>query len=119
MPSRLPRVNVTVSEEQHGLLQELAKLQGGSAAGYLRQMLDQATPLLRAIVPALRMAAEEMDTKKADATMQLNELLSAMQTAGVNPQLGLLDEPSSTSALSGAERSDREERGRDEKGRAR
>lgn len=84
MPSALPRVNVTVTEEQHALLLELARLNGGSAAGYLRQMLDKATPLLRATVPGLRMAAEEMNTTKEEATAQLRKMLEAISAAGVD-----------------------------------
>ena len=92
MANRGPRVNVTVTEEQHALLLELAKLNGGSAAGLLRQMLDQATPLLRATVPALRMAAEEMNTTRAEAESQLQKMLSALRDVGVDAgQLDLLD----------------------------
>jgi hypothetical protein len=91
MPSKLPRVNVTVTEEQHALLLELARLNGGSAAGYLRQMLDKATPLLRATVPALRMAAEEMNTTKEEAGTQLRKLLEAISSVGVDVPSDLFD----------------------------
>ena len=91
MPSKLPRVNVTVTEEQHALLLELAALNGGSAAGYLRLMLDQATPLLRATVPSLRMASQEMAATREDAAAQLKQLLEAMATAGVNADANQLD----------------------------
>lgn len=104
MPSKLPRVNVTVTEEQHALLLELAALNGGSAAGYLRQMLDQATPLLRAVLPAIRSATEEMNT----AQDSLNTILRAAQEAGLRvEQPDLLD-----SANSGAPRTERSEGGR-------
>ena len=91
MPTRLPRVNVTVTEEQHALLLELAELNGGSAAGYLRQMLDQATPLIRATVPALRMAADEMNTTRQAASEQLEALLDAIRQSGAGIQPDLLD----------------------------
>jgi hypothetical protein len=84
-------VNVTVTEEQHALLLELAALNGGSAAGYLRQMLDKATPLLRATVPALRMAAEEMNTTKEEAGIQLRKLLEAISSVGVDVPADLFD----------------------------
>lgn len=92
MPTKLPRINVTVSEEQHGLLLELAALNGGSAAGYLRLMLDQATPLLRATVPALRMAAEEMDATKQEAGAQLRNMLEAIAQVGVDVPPDLFDQ---------------------------
>ena len=91
MAKRGPRVNVTVTDEQHALLIELAELNGGSAAGYLRQMLDQATPLLRATVPALRMAAQEMNTTREQARTALDDLLGAMKGVGVDVHPDLLD----------------------------
>ena len=91
MPTQKPRLNVTVTPEQHALLRELAELNGGSAAGYLRQMLDQATPLLRATVPALRMAAQEMNTTREQASDALGSLLGAISQAGVSTQPDLLD----------------------------
>ena len=95
MPTKLPRLNVTVSEEQHALLLELAALNGGSASGYLRLMLDRATPLLRATVPALLMASQEMAATREDAAAQLGQLLEAMSTAGVGidtDQLDIIDD---------------------------
>lgn len=82
MPTHKPRLNVTITEEQHALLLELAKLNGGSASGYLRAMLDQATPLLRATVPALRSAAEEMNITRQEAERQINEMLAALRSVG-------------------------------------
>lgn len=116
MPTKLPRLNVTVTEEQHALLLELAKLNGGSAASYMRQMLDAATPLLRATVPALRMAAEEMDATREDAEQQIGAILTALRGAGVNLQPDLLDEASTPAAAPAAQRSERSERGRGRRG---
>lgn len=59
MPTQLPRVNVTVTPEQHALLMELAASGGFSAAGFLRLVLDAATPFLREAVPAIRDAYED------------------------------------------------------------
>ena len=61
MPNKLPRINVTVTEEQKALLFELADLQGTSASGILRKMLDEATPLLRDSVPQLRKINQDQD----------------------------------------------------------
>lgn len=76
-----PRVNVTVTEEQHQLLLEIARLQGGSASGILRQHLDAATPLLRAALPMLRRAAEEAEISRAEAAELLSVPLQAMADA--------------------------------------
>lgn len=77
MPTQLPRVNVSVTPEQHALLLEMASLdKGRSASGFLREMLDQVTPLLRATVAAMRAAAQEQD----NAREQLAGMMAEMQT---------------------------------------
>lgn len=58
MPTKQPRVNVVVTEEQHDLLRELSALQERSAASIIREMLDSAMPMLRALVPIYRQAAD-------------------------------------------------------------
>jgi hypothetical protein len=90
MPTRNPRVNVVVTEEQHALLSELARLDPAtvrSASGFLREMLDQATPLLRITVPLMRAAAEEMDSARTQLKAPLKELLTELN------QMELLDRP--------------------------
>jgi hypothetical protein len=89
MPSRLPRVNVAVTREQHALLLELAKLQGGSAAGFLRSLLDRATPLLRMAVPLLRRAAQEHEIAEAEAKQLLASLSEQLEALSTPPQLEL------------------------------
>jgi len=81
VPSKNPRVNVTVTEEQHAMLLELAALQGGSASSFLRQQLDAATPLLRAALPLLRKAAEESAIPRAEAARLLAEPLRLLREA--------------------------------------
>ena len=92
MPTKLPRINVTVTEEQHALLLELATLQGGSASGFLRQYVDASTPLLRAAVPLLRRAAKETEVSKAEAARLLQEPLKRLQEMGVLEQMDLIDD---------------------------
>jgi hypothetical protein len=99
-----PRLNVSLTEEQHALLLELAELNGGSAASYLRQMVDQVTPLLRVTVPALRMAAEEMNTTKAEAGAQLQAMLAAISNVGVEVPPDLFDEADRAAGASGSEK---------------
>ena len=115
MPSKLPRVNVTVTREQHALLLELARHQGGSAAGFLRQQLDAATPLLRAALPILRRAAQETEATREDIRKLLQAPLKAMEEAGISQQVDFIEEMGSApdeerNAASGSER------GRDEEG---
>lgn len=102
MPPQLaPRVNVTVTEEQHALLLELARLdpETRSAASFLRQLLDQATPLLRKTVPMMRAAAEELDTGRTELRSTIREFLAELQ------QTDLLDEPGAP-ARTGPQRSE-------------
>lgn len=70
-------MNVAVTPEQHALLLELASLQGGSAAGFLRRLLDDVTPLLRTAVPALRGPAEETNSIRT----KMEAALAGMRTA--------------------------------------
>lgn len=58
MPTLRPRVNVTVTEEQHALLLELGALEGRSASSYLRQMLDLTEPSFRAALKLAKMQRE-------------------------------------------------------------
>lgn len=59
--TKSPRVNVVVTEEQHRLLLDLGALQHRSAASYLRELLDAATPLLRATLPILQASRSAME----------------------------------------------------------
>lgn len=88
----MPRINVTVTDEQHSLLLELARLRGGSAAGYLRQQLDLSTPLLRAAVPLLRRAAEESRVYVDEARELLDQPLKLLREFGVSDQDELFED---------------------------
>jgi hypothetical protein len=83
MPPRStsPRVNVVVTEEQHALLLELARLDPSvrSASAFLRTILDQVTPLLRKTVPLMRAASEELDANREALREPLREFLREMQ----------------------------------------
>ena len=101
MPTHRPRVNVVVTDEQHALLSELAKLDPSvrSASSFLRAMLDQATPLLRKTVPMMREDAKERDTARSELRTALRDFISEAQ------QMDLLD----ADAPHGAERPQRSE----------
>ncbi len=98
-----PRVNVTVTEEQQALLLELARLDPDtrSASGFLRQLLDEVTPLLRKTVPMMRAAAEELDSSREGLRGPLRDFLREVQ------QMDLLETPPT-----GANRTERSEGGR-------
>lgn len=86
MPASNPRLNVTVTPHQHQLLMELGELQGRSAASFLREMLDAAMPMLDAMLPVYRSAAQQ-------AAMQPEALQLAIRDAlaGVEAQRAQLD----------------------------
>lgn len=113
MPSKLPRVGVTITEEQHALLKELAELEPDmTIAGFLRRQLDMSTPLLRATVPVLRRAAEERELQKEEAAKLLYEPFKLLKEMGLGKQLELLD--SIRADDNGSQRSERgSERGRE------
>lgn len=94
MPTHSPRVNVVVTEEQHALLSELARLDPAtrSASGFLRAMLDQVTPLLRKTVPMMRAAAEELDSNRERLREPLRDFIRELE------QLDLLDHPATPRA---------------------
>lgn len=58
MPTKHPRINVVVTDEQHALLQNLARSSNLTASKFLRLMLDDATPILRQAVPAVVSTSE-------------------------------------------------------------
>lgn len=94
MPTKKPRLLVTMTEEQHALLMEYGRLQGRSASSFLRDLLDASTPLLRQSVPALRMASEELDTRKGDIDRAMRDLTAQARSLGdeAMDQLELLDQ---------------------------
>lgn len=103
MPTQLPRLNVTVTREQHALLLELASLDPDtpSAASFIRQLIDQVTPLLRSTVPLMRAAAEA----QGSAREQLREPLA--QFLGEMAQMDLLDAPGGPGAPAPQRREER------------
>ncbi len=85
MPTLLPRLNVTVTREQHALLLELASLdpETSSAASFIRQLIDQVTPLLRVTVPAMRAAKDA----HSDARAEIGGMIEELQRVAAQPDL--------------------------------
>lgn len=81
MPTQLPRLSVIVTQEQHALLSELASLDPDtrSAAGFVRQLVDQVTPLLRKTVPMMRAASEELDTNRDELRGSIRDFMAELQ----------------------------------------
>lgn len=88
MPKRQQyRVNIVVTPEQLALLRELADLDAStrSPAGFVRQLVDQVTPLLRVMVPAMRAASQELDSSREALREPLRQFMDKVQ------QLDLLE----------------------------
>jgi len=89
MPSRSPRINVVVTDEQHGMLLELGALQGRSAASFLREMLDAATPMLRTALPVWRAAAAQAEEQPEALRQAIHDALGEVEAN--RDQLNLLE----------------------------
>ena len=88
MPAINPRVAVVVSTDQHQLLTELAALQGRSSASFLRELLDAAEPMLRAMLPVYRAAAAQVAMQPEALQMAIRDALADVD--GKRAQLDLL-----------------------------
>jgi len=98
MPSKQPRLNVTVTPEQHALLAELGGLQGRSSASFLRELLDAAMPMLEAMLPVYRAAAHQVAMQPEALQKAIKEALAEVD--GKRAQLDLLKLMSETSSSS-------------------
>jgi uncharacterized protein (DUF1778 family) len=58
MPTSKPRITLTISEQQHELLQSLADLQKVSMSSIVVDLLDTTMPVLARLVSILKSAAE-------------------------------------------------------------
>jgi ABC-type transporter Mla subunit MlaD len=85
---KYPRINVPVSQEQYELLSRLAALDPDlrSSASFLRQLLDQVTPLLRVTVPMMQTASEEMKSSREQLREPYRNFIAAVS------QMELLDD---------------------------
>jgi len=115
MPSKQPRLNLTITEEQRALLFELAELEGGSAAGFVRQLLDKVTPLLRASVPLLRTAAREHQITVEQGRERIREALEELAHSGLLDQLDFDSLMADRRAVTGGNAASGSERGPEER----
>jgi len=105
MPTQLPRVSVIVTQEQHALLSELASLdpETRSIGAFLRQLVDEVTPLLRVQVPAMRAAAQETQSAKESLREPLQAFLAHVEQMDLLPP----DSPSARNRSDGGARTAR------------
>jgi uncharacterized protein (DUF1778 family) len=89
MPTKLPRITVAVTEEQHDILTRMAKVQRRPASSFIRELVDAAMPALRASLPIL----EAREKTLAEQPKALQEAAAGFldMLNGIDPnQLSLL-----------------------------
>jgi hypothetical protein len=89
MPTKLPRVTVAVTEEQFDILTRSARVQRRPVSSFIRELLDAATPGLRAMLPIL----EAREKTLAEQPKALQEAAAGFLTIlqGMDPnQLSFL-----------------------------
>lgn len=102
------RLMATISREQDDLLSELGEFQGRSKGSYLRELLDGAEPMLRALLPVLRLHAATIEGQP----VAMRDLVARVMTGAFGD-----DGPDLLSHLEGiAERSEADHSERSERG---
>lgn len=91
MPSKNPRLNLTLEPELYGLIDELATLRGVSRASIVVDMLDAAEPTLRRLLSTLRtfIAAQEQSRDRFVANLEEAEQTLAPVVSAALDQLDL------------------------------
>lgn len=85
MPSKNPRMMLTVKPATLAMVQRVAKPLGVPAATFVSQLLDEMSPLMEGMAQAL-IAAKE---KRLEAFDHLSETLGAMQVQAGQLQLDM------------------------------
>jgi len=88
MPTAKPRITITLTEQQHHVLQSLSDLQGESMSGIVVDLLETALPVLERVGAILQAAKDA----PASAKQKLRESLD-MAEAGMLPMAsGLINQ---------------------------
>lgn len=89
MPTKLPRITITVNPETRQLLQELEDLSGQPASSFIRELLEQAgQQLFQPMIQAMKLAKD----KKDEAWDVLNNALAQAQHSGAQLSLAIHEE---------------------------
>lgn len=86
VPTKLPRIAVTVNAETHATLDKLSYLQRRPRSAIAADLLEEMTPALQRIATLLEAATKQRDKLPADTAAKLNELEAVL---GGMAQLGL------------------------------
>lgn len=89
MPTKLPRITITVNQQTRALLQEMEDLSGQPASSFIREILEEAGPqLFQPMIQAMRLAKD----KKDEAWDVLNSALAQAQHTGSQLSLQIHEE---------------------------
>lgn len=78
MPTKNPRLSVVVTEDQHAILTRLSALQDRSAASFVREIIDTATPLLRVLLATVEAQHETLAAVPEQFAKAVAQTLSGM-----------------------------------------
>lgn len=86
VPTKLPRIAITVNAETHATLDKLSYLQRRPRSAIAADLLEEMTPALQRIATLLEAATKQRNKLPADTAAKLNELEAVL---GGMAQLGL------------------------------
>lgn len=89
MPTKNPRINVTVSQELYEALSEFRAASGMSSASLLSQLLSETVPVIRAMTEAFKLA-KSSPAKASDA---LREVVQDAHVQVAQLQLDMAPKP--------------------------
>ena len=90
MPSRNPRVNVTLTMQQYDLVSRLAKSQGRSRSAVLLELLETVTPVLQRVV-VITEAAQRVQAQAKEGFRESAERAEAAILPQVTEAMGQFD----------------------------
>jgi hypothetical protein len=90
MPTRNPRVNVTLSAQQYDLVSRLSNAQGRSRSAVLLELLEIVTPVLERVVVSVE-AAQRVQVQAREGLRESVEAAEAAILPHVASSMGQLD----------------------------
>lgn len=105
MPTKLPRIAITVNAATHATLDKLSYLQRRPRSAIAADLLEEMTPALQRIVTLLEAATKQRDKLPSDTAAKLNELeavLGGMAQMGLDRMAAALTPAPSVPAARGA-----------------
>jgi uncharacterized protein (DUF1778 family) len=90
MPTNKPRITITLTDQQHELLQSMAGFQGGSMSAIVVDLLETALPVMERIVTVMR-AASTAPQEMLDGLKESMERAESLVISQMHEHIGHLD----------------------------